>query len=143
MALVAEREVPVGPITLTQAGYYMRDGRRVRLTRYIEIDEGVILDDLDGLLVLVDDEWNVDVATGQPHAWDVDPASGASARGSAWCGCRFGRGGIFAPRSTRWGTCSGSGPRLGILSWCTRRLGLATGGSSYRRTWGEGSQRGQ
>ena len=76
MALVAEREVPVGPITLTQAGYYMRDGRRVRLTRYIEIDEGVILDDLDGLLVLVDDEWNVDVATGQPHAWDVDPASG-------------------------------------------------------------------
>ena len=81
MALVAEREVPVGPITLTQAGYYMRDGRRVRLTRYIEIDEGVILDDLDGLLVLVDDEWNVDVATGQPHAWDVDPASGGSRRG--------------------------------------------------------------
>jgi len=71
--------------------------------RNIEIDEGVVLDELDGLLVRVDDEWNVDVATGQPHAWDVDPASGRfrpllgvvrvpfrARRGTSHCGQRGG-----------------------------------------------------
>ena len=43
-----DREPVVGPLTLTQAGYYLRDGRRVPLTRYVEIDEHMRVDDVDG-----------------------------------------------------------------------------------------------
>ena len=73
---LVDREPVVGPLTLTQAGYYLRDGRRVPLTRYVEIDEHMRVDDVEGLLILVDDEWWEPVSTGQPHGWEVD-ATGA------------------------------------------------------------------
>lgn len=74
---VEERPPLVGPLTLVQAGYYVRDGYRVPLTQYVEIDADVPVDDVDGLLVLVDDEWWEPVSTGQPHGWEVDPETGA------------------------------------------------------------------
>lgn len=67
----------VGPLTLTQAGYYRREGRRVPLTRYVEIGADVRVDDVEGLLILVDDESWLPVSTGQPHGWEVDSVTGA------------------------------------------------------------------
>ena len=66
-----------GPVTLTQSGYYLRDGHRIQLTRYIEIGRDVRFDHIDGLLILIDDEWTRDVSTGQPHGWTLDPETGA------------------------------------------------------------------
>ena len=65
------------PLTLTQAGHYLRDGRRVPYTRYVEVPDDMPVDDVGGLLVLVDDEWWEPVSTGQPHGWQVDPETGA------------------------------------------------------------------
>ena len=67
----------VGPLTLTQAGYYLYDGHRVPYTRYVEIDHGVRIDPADRLLILIDDEWTSDVSTGMAHRWRIDPATGA------------------------------------------------------------------
>ena len=73
----ADRPSLRGPLTLTQAGYYLRDGHRIQLTRYIEIGRDVRFDRIDGLLILIDDEWTRDVSTGQPHGWTLDPETGA------------------------------------------------------------------
>ena len=74
---VADRPRLVGPVTLRQAGYYLRDGHRVLHTRYVEIDADTRVDDVEGLLILVDDEWWEPVSTGQPHGWEIDPETGA------------------------------------------------------------------
>ena len=74
---VADMPSLVGPVTLAQTGSYLRDGHRVPLTRYIEIDEDIRVDDVDGLLILVADERWEPVSTGQPHGWEVDPDTGA------------------------------------------------------------------
>ena len=71
------RSAIVGPLTLTQAGYYLHDGHRVPYTRYVEIDHGVRIDPADRLLILIDDEWTSDVSTGMAHRWRIDPATGA------------------------------------------------------------------
>ena len=77
-AFAAERNPSLrGPLTLTQAGYYLRDGHRIPLTRYIEIDHDVRFETITGLVILIDDEWAVDVSTAMPHRWELDERTGA------------------------------------------------------------------
>ena len=65
-----------GPATLTQPAYLDR-GQRVPYVRYIEVDTDVRYDHINGLLILIDDEWSSEVSTGMPHAWHIDPRTGA------------------------------------------------------------------
>ena len=66
-----------GPITLTHAGYYVRDGQRVPVAPFIEIDHDVELESIIGLVILIDDEWTVEVSTAMPHRAEIDSRTGA------------------------------------------------------------------